>query len=68
LSFNDFPSRAQHLIVNELIRRYSDETAVVITTLPSPPPESYKSESLAVAYLEDLEVYFFDYILRLQKF
>ncbi|KAI5784931.1 amino acid permease-domain-containing protein [Pyronema domesticum] len=56
LSFNDFPSRAQHLILNELIRRYSDETAVIITTLPSPPPESYKSESLAVAYLEGLEL------------
>lgn len=36
LSFNDLPCRAQHLILNELIRQHSDDTAVVFTTLPSP--------------------------------
>ncbi|KAK3044894.1 hypothetical protein LTS18_015117, partial [Coniosporium uncinatum] len=37
LSFNDLPCRAQHLILNELIRaESSEEAAVVFTTLPSP--------------------------------
>ncbi|KAJ5681756.1 uncharacterized protein N7477_001696 [Penicillium maclennaniae] len=36
LSFNDLPSRAQHLILNELIVQQSSETAVIFTTLPTP--------------------------------
>lgn len=56
LSFNDLPSRGQHLILNELMKRYSENTAVLFTTLPSPPPNSCKSESDSLAYLEGLEV------------
>jgi len=56
LSFNDLPSRGQHLILNELIKRYSSDTAVLFTTLPSPPPNSCKSEQDSMAYLEGLEV------------
>ena len=56
LSFNDLPSRGQHLILNELMRRYSDDTAVLFTTLPSPLPNSCKSEQESVLYLEGLEV------------
>jgi len=55
LSFNDLPSRGQHLILNELMRRYSDDTAVIFTTLPSPPPNSCKSEQESISYLEGLE-------------
>ncbi|SPN98877.1 related to na+/k+/2cl- cotransporter [Cephalotrichum gorgonifer] len=36
LSFNDLPSRAQHLILNELIGRNSADTALLFTTLPVP--------------------------------
>ncbi|RAL68100.1 hypothetical protein DID88_008816 [Monilinia fructigena] len=36
LSFNDLPCRAQHLILNQLIKSQSKETAVIFTTLPSP--------------------------------
>ncbi|KAF8538088.1 amino acid permease-domain-containing protein [Trichophaea hybrida] len=56
LSFNDLPSRGQHLILNELMKRYSSDTAVLFTTLPSPPPNSCKSEQDSMAYLEGLEV------------
>jgi len=56
LSFNDVPSRGQHLILNELMRRYSDDTAVIFTTLPSPPPNSCKSEQESMSYLEGLEL------------
>ncbi|KAL1635171.1 hypothetical protein SLS56_001923 [Neofusicoccum ribis] len=46
LSFNDLPCRAQHLILNELIRRESgaEQTAVVFTTLPSPVEGTCESE------------------------
>lgn len=56
ISFNDLPSKAQHLILNELIRQNSKETAVVFTTLPSPPSGTYKSEQDSLDYLHGLEV------------
>ena len=56
LSFNDLPSRAQHLILNELITQQSEDTAVVFTTLPAPVEGTYKSESDSLSYVSDLEV------------
>lgn len=56
LSFNDLPCRAQHLILNELIKTQSEETAVVFTTLPSPMEGTCKSEGESVKYISDLEV------------
>ena len=56
LSFNDLPCRAQHLILNELIRQNSDDTAVVFTTLPSPVEGTCESETESVKFISDLEV------------
>lgn len=56
LSFNDLPSRAQHLILNELMVQQSSETAVIFTTLPSPVEGTSKGEEESASYLSDLEV------------
>lgn len=56
LSFNDLPCRAQHLILNELIRRHSEDAAVVFTTLPSPVEGTSENEMESVKYISDLEV------------
>jgi potassium/chloride transporter 9 len=56
LSFNDLPSRAQHLILNELMVQHSGETAVIFTTLPSPVHGTSHSEQDCASYLSDLEV------------
>lgn len=56
LSFNDLPCRAQHLILNELMRSKSRDTAVMFTTLPSPVEGTCKSEEASKGYLADLEV------------
>ncbi|KAF2793841.1 hypothetical protein K505DRAFT_361620 [Melanomma pulvis-pyrius CBS 109.77] len=56
ISFNDLPCRAQHLILNELIRQNSEDTAVVFTTLPSPVEGTCESEEESVKYISDLEV------------
>jgi len=56
LSFNDLPCRAQHLILNELMRKQSADTAVMFTTLPSPVEGTSKSEEASLSYLSDLEV------------
>ncbi|KAE8147679.1 cation chloride cotransporter [Aspergillus avenaceus] len=56
LSFNDLPSRAQHLILNELMAEHSEETAVIFTTLPSPMEGTAQSEAASESYLSDLDV------------
>ena len=56
LSFNDLPCRAQHLILNELMSRNSEDAAVIFTTLPAPAEGSWKSESDSLSYVSDLEV------------
>ncbi|KAK0383486.1 hypothetical protein NLU13_9397 [Sarocladium strictum] len=56
LSFNDLPSRAQHLILNELMRRNSADTAVLMTTLPVPSEGTCLDDAAAIQYLSDIEV------------
>lgn len=56
LSFNDLPSRAQYLILNELLRQHSAESAVLFTTLPIPAEGTCRSEEASVQYLSDIEV------------
>ncbi|KAL4778293.1 amino acid permease-domain-containing protein [Aspergillus varians] len=56
LSFNDLPSRAQHLILNELMAKHSEDTAVIFTTLPSPLEGTGQSEAASESYLSDLSV------------
>jgi potassium/chloride transporter 9 len=56
ISFNDLPCRAQHLILNQLMRSKSKHTAVMFTTLPSPVEGTSRSVESSAAYLGDLEV------------
>lgn len=56
LSFNDLPSRAQYLILNELLRQNSNDSAVLFTTLPIPAEGTCRSEEASVQYLSDIEV------------
>ncbi|KAK7205702.1 amino acid permease-domain-containing protein [Myxozyma melibiosi] len=57
LSFNDLPARAQHLILNDLMRTQSEDAAVLFATLPAPVPGTYKSEEESIAYLEELDLW-----------
>ncbi|KAL7795429.1 amino acid permease domain-containing protein [Trichoderma ceciliae] len=56
LSFNDLPSRAQHLILNELMRQNSKETAVLLSTLPIPIEGTYLNVDSTIQYLSDVEL------------
>lgn len=56
LSFNDLPSRAQYLILNELWRQHSSDSAVLFTTLPIPAEGTCRSEEASIQYLSDIEV------------
>ena len=56
LSFNDLPSRAQHLILNELMLKHSSDTVVIFTTLPAPSRSTSDSDETSESYLHDLDV------------
>ncbi|KAL7945529.1 amino acid permease domain-containing protein [Trichoderma barbatum] len=56
LSFNDLPSRAQHLILNELMRQNSRDTAVLLSTLPIPIEGTYLDNDRTIQYLSDVEL------------
>jgi potassium/chloride transporter 9 len=56
LSFNDLPSRAQHLILNELMKQHSSDTAVLLSTLPIPSEGTCADEPATVQYLSDVEL------------
>lgn len=56
LSFNDLPSRAQHLILNELMKQNSRHTAVLLTTLPIPAEGTCQDQEATIQYLSDVEV------------
>lgn len=56
LSFNDLPSRAQHLILNELMRQNSKDTAVLLSTLPIPAEGTCTDEDATIQYLSDVEL------------
>jgi solute carrier family 12 (potassium/chloride transporters), member 9 len=56
LSFNDLPSRAQHLILNDIMRQHSNDTAVLLTTLPIPEEGTCKTDEASLRYLSDIEV------------
>jgi solute carrier family 12 (potassium/chloride transporters), member 9 len=57
LSFNELPSRAQHLILNELMRRHSNNTAVLLSTLPVPSEGTSLDETATIRYLSDIEIF-----------
>jgi solute carrier family 12 (potassium/chloride transporters), member 9 len=56
LDFNILPGRAQYLILNDLIRSHSEDTAVVLTTLPAPAPGTYRDEDKSLEYVSGLEL------------
>jgi solute carrier family 12 (potassium/chloride transporters), member 9 len=56
IDFNILPAKAQYLILNDLIRSHSDDTAVVFTTLPAPAAGTYEDEDKSVEYVSGLEL------------
>ncbi|CAN6604331.1 vacuolar cation-chloride cotransporter 1 [Trichomonascus vanleenenianus] len=57
LSFNDLPARAQHIILNDLMRTTSQDSAVIFSTLPPPVLGTHESEADSLDYVESLELW-----------
>ncbi|SCU99467.1 LANO_0F01926g1_1 [Lachancea nothofagi CBS 11611] len=57
LSFNDVPSKGQHLILNDVMMQVSRKSDLVFSTLPLPPLNTHKSEQESLEYIENLNVW-----------
>ncbi|CCH40562.1 putative transporter [Wickerhamomyces ciferrii] len=57
LSFNDLPAKAQHLILNDLMKTISKNVPVIFSTLPAPVIGTHYSEEDCKEYLENLQVW-----------
>lgn len=58
LNFNDIPAKGQHMILNELMKKYSSEnTSVILSTLPAPSIGTHLDEDDALEYTNNLAVW-----------
>lgn len=56
LNFDELPAKAQHLIINYLMRSYSKDSTVIFTTLPAPSSGTAQSQASAANYIKLLEL------------
>ncbi|GCE98474.1 vacuolar cation-chloride cotransporter 1 [Zygosaccharomyces mellis] len=57
LAFNDLPSRAQHLILNDIMSQTSEGSDLIFSTLPIPPLGTHQDEEASLCYVEDLHTW-----------
>ena len=57
IKFDDLPSRAQYLILNDMMVQLSRNSALIFSTLPIPPLGTYKSEEDSLEYVRDIDVW-----------
>ena len=55
LCFNDLPSLAQHLVLNDLMIQLSKDSNLIFTTLPIPPLGTHYDEDASLEYIENLD-------------
>ena len=57
LSFNDLPAKAQHLILNDVMRTVSMDAPVIFSTLPTPVIGTHYEEEKCKQYMESLQIW-----------
>lgn len=57
LVFNDLPSRAQHLILNDMMTQLSHHSDLIFSTLPLPALGTHKDQEASLLYVEDLHIW-----------
>ncbi len=57
LSFNDLPAKAQHLILNDMMKTVSKNVPVIFSTLPAPVIGTHYNEEDCKEYLDNLQVW-----------
>ncbi|SCU96926.1 LAMI_0F08240g1_1 [Lachancea mirantina] len=57
LSFNNIPSRAQHLILNDVMFQVSRSSDLIFSTLPLPALNTHANESASLEYAQNMELW-----------
>ncbi|CCF59378.1 hypothetical protein KAFR_0G03460 [Kazachstania africana CBS 2517] len=57
LKFDDLPSRAQHLILNDMMTQLSKNSKLIFSTLPVPALGTHKDPAASLDYVEDLDIW-----------
>ncbi|CCH57977.1 hypothetical protein TBLA_0A01770 [Henningerozyma blattae CBS 6284] len=57
LGFNDMPSKAQHLILNDMMSQLSSTSDLIFSTLPLPPLGTHLNDEAALRYVQDLDIW-----------
>lgn len=57
IKFDDLPSRAQHLILNDVMINLSKHSSLLFSTLPLPQLGTHKDETASMEYIENLDIW-----------
>ncbi|QLG71114.1 hypothetical protein HG535_0B01520 [Zygotorulaspora mrakii] len=57
LAFNDLPSRAQHLVLNDIMTQLSSMSDLIFSTLPIPALGTHDDADASLLYIEDLDTW-----------
>ncbi|GMM57760.1 Vhc1 protein [Maudiozyma humilis] len=57
LGFGDLPSRAQYLVLNDMMLQLSRNSSLIFSTLPIPPLGTHKDLQQSLDYIEDIDVW-----------
>ena len=57
LGFGDLPSRAQYLVLNDMMVQISRQSSLIFSTLPIPPLGTHKDLQQSLDYVEDIDVW-----------
>lgn len=57
LVFNDLPSKAQHLILNDVMTQLSNHSDLIFSTLPIPALGTHDDPDSSLLYVEDLHIW-----------
>jgi potassium/chloride transporter 9 len=60
LSFNDLPAKAQHVILNDMMKSVSSNSVILFSTLPAPAIGTCKSEQESREYVDSLHLWLQD--------
>ena len=57
LAFNDVPSRAQYLILNDLMTQLSKNSDLIFSTLPLPPLGTHDDYEASIQYIQEIDIW-----------
>lgn len=57
LTFNHLPSKAQHLVLNDMMSQVSSSSELLFSTLPLPPLGTHKDENASLEYVENIDIW-----------